>query len=187
MMHLDPSHKPLAGIPGVVLALIPVVVFLAVLPFWRQSSTEPPPLKAHASTPARVDSLPATVASVEAPVVQPRAEQNLPRKPAVAAVKITGNERVLYSIRWLSNGARRKLSGSLPKYPVGMNDNAMVRIEMVVASSGVVRSARMLTPPHPHCDEPSLREVRQWKFEPLQVRHKNPDQRCAVTISFFKK
>jgi TonB family protein len=182
-MRLEPSHRPLVGVSGAALATIPVVALLVLLPLFHPAAPTAPSTQVHAPATVKTDT---TVTSNPAVTTRPATTTPASATPAVTPRQET-NERVLYSIRWVGGGTRKKMSGNIPKCPPELSGDALVRVDVVVASSGVVRSAKVLTPHHPRCDEVSLREVKLWKFEPLPVKRKSPDQRCTVTFSFFKK
>jgi len=184
-MRLEPTYKPLVGVNAASLASVPVLVLLFVLSY-RPISPPVGPSARHdvVSAPQMV-----TSAAVQQPVVKPPEvahavpERRLP--PAVAAGK-SAPGKVVYSVRWSGGGIRRKVAGNVPSYPAGVTAEALVRLEVVVAGGGSVRSARVLQAGDAQCDEEALREVRQWKFEPLP-RQQARDQKCVVLVSFMRK
>jgi TonB family protein len=187
MMRLESSHKPLAGVPGAAMASIPVVLLVFGLLFWKTAGTGGVSEESgNSAKPQRQDSShhPTSAPAVVADMERVRPPQ---QKPSVNTGKASSNERVLYSVRWSGKESRRRISGNSPLYPSGVSGEAMVRLELVVSGSGVVKSVKLLSSGNARCDEASLREVRDWQFEPLQGLKKKPDQRCLVTISFFKK
>jgi TonB family protein len=186
-MRLESSHKPLAGVPGAALASIPVVLLLFGLVFWK--SAGPGGLSGEPGN-TGISQLrdPGYIAPSHPAIVSGSDQVGPPQhKPSVNPGKAASAERVLYSVHWSGKDARKRVSGDSPQYPAGVNGDAMVRLELVVSAAGSVKSAKLLSSGNARCDEAALREVRDWKFETLQGQKKKPDQRCLVTISFFKK
>jgi TonB family protein len=186
-MRLETSHKPLAGVPGGALASIPILLLLFGLVFWKTAN--PGGLSEGSRTAAKSPLQDSSQNAGTLPAVVVDAGQMRPPqlKPGVNPSRLPAPERVLYSVRWSGKDARKRVSGNSPQYPVGVNGEAMVRLELVVSAAGAVKSVKLLSSGNARCDEASLREVREWKFEALQGQKKKPDQRCLVTISFFKK
>ncbi len=90
----------------------------------------------------------------------------------------------LGSVQWIGGGKRRKVSGNLPRYPSGTNVQAQIRVEAVVTPKGTVKSVRPTQKANARLEEAAMRELRQWRFEPLARTLPQKDQRCIVTFNF---
>jgi TonB family protein len=188
-MRLDPTHKPIVGVNAASLVSVPVLIILFVL-----SMRSAPPSVSDATQP-RVESRPAATPSAPASVPASNPSSKPPesvrtvehrQQPAVEPKKPTVG-RVIYSFRWSGVEVRRKIAGEIPQYPAGVTVEALARLELVVTAAGGVRSAKILQAGNAQCDEAALREVRQWKFEPLVHSRGRADQRCVVLLSFMRK
>jgi len=93
----------------------------------------------------------------------------------------------LGTVQWIGGGRRRKISGNLPSYPSGTNVEAQIRVEAVVTPSGTVKSVRPAQKGNARLEEAAMRELRQWRFEPLSRNLPQKDQRCIVTFNFTLK
>ncbi len=91
---------------------------------------------------------------------------------------------VSFSVQWMQGGARRKLSGDLPKYPAGTNVEAQIKILTVVLPDGSVKSTQPAQKANTAMEEAALKEVRFWKFEPLRSSQPQQEQTCVVTFLF---
>ena len=94
---------------------------------------------------------------------------------------------VAFSIQWAQGGARRKISGELPKYPAGVNVEAQIKILAVVLPNGSVQSAQPAQKANTQLEEAAIKEVRFWKFEPLRPSQPQREQSCVVTFLFTLK
>jgi TonB family protein len=99
----------------------------------------------------------------------------------------TGRSSLSGDIQWIGGGKRKRISGSLPKYPAGTTVEAQIRLELVVAPNGKVRSVRAVQKANARLEEAAIREVRKWRFEPLARSVKQLDQKCRVTFNFRLK
>jgi TonB family protein len=90
-------------------------------------------------------------------------------------------------IQWVGGGKRKRISGSLPKYPSGSTVEAQIRLEATVAPNGSVRSVRAVQKANARLEEAGIREVRKWRFEPLPRSVKQRDQKCLITFNFRLK
>jgi TonB family protein len=88
------------------------------------------------------------------------------------------------SVQWIGGGKRKKVSGDLPRYPAGVNVQAQIRIEAVVAPNGTVKSAKPAQKANARLEEAAMRELRHWRFEPLPRTLPQREQRCVVTFNF---
>ena len=92
-----------------------------------------------------------------------------------------------YSVQWAGGGTRQKISGDLPIYPEGVNLEAQIRLQAVVAPDGTVKSVYPIQKAQVKLEEAGMKEVRFWKFEPLSVTQPQIDQNCTVTFNFKLK
>jgi outer membrane biosynthesis protein TonB len=90
-----------------------------------------------------------------------------------------------YSVHWLDGGSRRLSSFNLPGYPEGVNVEAQVQILTVVMPDGSVKAVSPAQKAHPKLEEVAMKEVRQWRFEPLRSTQPQLEQN-AVIIFLFK-
>jgi TonB family protein len=185
-MRLDPTHKPLVGVNGASLVSVPVIILLFVLslkfgPPPGRGAAQPRPEPKRAAAQIVAEAPPVTKPAVDARTSTEHRQQPVvePRKPTIG--------RVVYSVRWSGAENRRKVAGNVPQYPAGVTVESMARLELVVTGTGVVRSAKVLQAGNPECDDAALREIRQWKFEPLARQNGRVDQRCIVLVSFMRK
>ena len=81
-----------------------------------------------------------------------------------------------------------RVRDALPVYPRTMQEaglEAVVPIEAVIATDGVVTSARILTAQvHPDFAAAALAAVRQWRFSPTLLNGKPVEVRMSVSIAF---
>lgn len=91
---------------------------------------------------------------------------------------------VSVALEWSEGGTRKKISGALPAYPPGVNDEAQIKLETVVAPDGSVKSVRPTQRGNLRLEEAAMREVWRWKFEPLRVTSIQRDQTCLITFNF---
>ncbi len=157
---------------------------LSILSFWGFPPPEVSP------SPFQIEVVPSVPDSSAEADVQPAAAIVAGATPRIheATSLRSGEERagrVLYSVKWTGGGKRRKVGGVLPKFPSGPGKAGMVQIELVVTGLGAVRTARLSQAGDSRYDEPALRDVRTWKFDPLPPRLRKSDQRCVVTLSFI--
>lgn len=89
-----------------------------------------------------------------------------------------------FSIQWAGGGTRNKISGDLPTYPEGVNLEAQVRLQAVVAADGSVKSLHPTQKAHEKLEEAAMRDVRFWRFEPLSIGQPQVDQTCTITFNF---
>jgi TonB family protein len=89
-----------------------------------------------------------------------------------------------YSLQWTGGGTRNKISGDLPTYPEGVNIEAQVRIEAVVAVDGSVKSLHPIQKANEKLENAAMAKVRFWRFEPLNPSQPQVDQTCTITFNF---
>jgi TonB family protein len=94
---------------------------------------------------------------------------------------------VSYSVQWLDGGSRRLLSFNLPRYPEGVNVEAQVQILTVVMPDGSVKAVSPAQKAHPKLEEVAMKEVRQWRFEPLRSTQPQLEQNAVITFLFKLK
>lgn len=94
---------------------------------------------------------------------------------------------VAFSIQWTRGGTRRKISGELPKYPVGVNVEAQIKILAVVRPDGSVQSTQPAQKGNTTLEDVAMKEVRFWKFEPLRSSQPQLEQSAIVTFLFTLK
>ena len=92
-----------------------------------------------------------------------------------------------YSLSWLHGGMRRKLSGALPKYPLGVNVEAQIGILVVVTPDGSVKSVQPAQKANTQLENSAMKELRYWRFERLRSSAPQIDQTCVVTFNFRLK
>lgn len=81
----------------------------------------------------------------------------------------------------------RVLSRVQPEYPYVMRRSGLrgeVLVEFVVDTQGLVRVATVVRSLNPAFDEPALKAVRAWKFEPGRVRGRAVNTRMRQSIHF---
>jgi TonB family protein len=88
------------------------------------------------------------------------------------------------SVQWIGGGKRKKVSGDLPRYPAGVNVQAQIKIEAVVAPNGTVKSTKPAQKANARLEDAAMRELRRWRFEPLPRTLPQREQRCVVTFNF---
>lgn len=94
---------------------------------------------------------------------------------------------VSYSVQWLDGGSRRLLSFNLPRYPEGVNVEAQVQILTVVMPDGSVKVVSPVQKANPKLEEVAMKEVRQWRFEPLRSTQPQLEQNAVITFLFKLK
>jgi hypothetical protein len=104
-----------------------------------------------------------------------------------SSVGLDIGQTIGYSIQWAGGGTRQKMSGDLPKYPEGVNLEAQIRLQAVVAPDGSVKSVYPIQKAHVKFEEASMNEVRFWKFERLSGTLPQVDQTCTITFNFMLK
>ena len=92
-----------------------------------------------------------------------------------------------YSMKWLQGGMRRKVSGELPKYPVGSKVEAEIRLFAVVMPDGRIEALNPAQKADSRLEEAAIKEVRYWRFEPLKPSQPQVDQTCEITFLFTLK
>ncbi|MBI4428234.1 MAG: energy transducer TonB [Ignavibacteriales bacterium] len=92
-----------------------------------------------------------------------------------------------FSIQWPEGGTRRKLSGTLPHYPDGVNLEAQIKIRTVVAPDGDVKIVQPAQKADTRLENAAMKEIRFWKFEPLKPDQPQVDQTCVITFLFKLK
>jgi hypothetical protein len=91
---------------------------------------------------------------------------------------------VSMSMLWAVGGTRKKVSGSLPSYPPGVNVEAQIKLEAVVTPRGTVKSLKPYQKANTRLEEAALQEVRLWRFEPLPASSPQVEQTCLITFNF---
>ncbi len=96
-------------------------------------------------------------------------------------------DNVSYAIQWTGGGNRGLLKGDLPKYPSGVNLNAQIKLRVVVQPRGTIKSVQPLRKGDTRLENAAIKEVRSWRFEPLQSAQPALDQVCTITFNFKVK
>ena len=96
-----------------------------------------------------------------------------------------GEGSVGYSISWKGGGTRKLLEGNLPQYPAGVNERAQIRIQTTVLPDGSVEKCIPVRTAHRLLVEAALREIRLWRFDPLDASYPQTKQKCIVTMNFI--
>jgi outer membrane biosynthesis protein TonB len=89
-----------------------------------------------------------------------------------------------YSLQWAGGGTREKISGDLPTYPEGVNVEAQVKLQAVVAVDGSVKSLHPIQKANERLEDAAMNKVRFWKFEALSSTQPQVDQTCTITFNF---
>jgi TonB family protein len=157
---------------------------LSILSFWGfpPPDVSPSPLQIEV-----VPSVPDSSSAMEGVLPETEAAGEVSRMHEATSLR-SGEERngrVLYSVKWVGGGKRRKIGGVMPKLLSGAGKPGMVQIELVVTGAGAVRTARLAQAGDSRYNDMTLRDVRSWKFDPLPPRLRKSDQRCTVTLSFI--
>lgn len=92
-----------------------------------------------------------------------------------------------FSIQWSDGGTRRKLSGSLPRYPEGVNVEVQIKVRTVVAADGSVKTVQPAQKANAQLENAAMKEIRFWKFDALKPDQPQIDQTCVVTFLFKLK
>jgi len=99
----------------------------------------------------------------------------------------TIGKNISFAIQWKGGGTRELLHGDLPKYPPGVNVEAQIKLKVIVTPAGLVKSAQPVQKGNTRLENVSIKEIRLWKFEPLQSAQPQVDQECRVTLNFKLK
>ena len=97
------------------------------------------------------------------------------------------SRNVGFSIQWSDGGTRRKLAGSLPRYPEGVNVEAQIKIRTVVSADGSVKNVQPAQKADTQLENAAMKEIRFWKFEALKPDQPQMDQTCVVIFLFKLK
>lgn len=93
---------------------------------------------------------------------------------------------LIYEISQLTV-APRPVAQTPPQYPPELQRNKIegsVRLTFVVRSDGSVTDPRVINSTNPAFEEPTLRAVRRWRFEPGEKDGKKVNSRVNITIPF---
>jgi TonB family protein len=74
----------------------------------------------------------------------------------------------LGDIEWGGGGNRVVLFKKLPKYPPGVNTEAVIRIRFTVSPKGNVINAFPLQKGDPLLEKAALDAIKKWRFNPLK-------------------
>jgi outer membrane biosynthesis protein TonB len=96
-------------------------------------------------------------------------------------------KNISFAIQWKGGGTRELLHGDLPKYPPGINIEAQIKLKVIVTPAGLVKSAQPVQKGNTRLENVSLKEIRLWKFDPLQSAQPQVDQECRITFNFKLK
>ena len=107
--------------------------------------------------------------------------------PGLSGISGDIDHGVTFDIQWLNGGTRRKTSGDLPRYPEGVNVGAQIKILAVIMPNGRVKEMQPAQKANTRLEDAAMREVRQWRFEPLRSSQPQVEQRCEITFLFTLK
>ncbi len=89
-----------------------------------------------------------------------------------------------FSVRWSQGRPRRKVSGSLPTYPAGVNVESSIVLLATVEPEGSIRSVQPARKGERRLEEAAMKEVAFWRFEPLPNSVPQLTQTCQITFLF---
>ena len=93
---------------------------------------------------------------------------------------LSGEGSVGFSISWKGGGTRKLLEGNLPPYPPGVNERAQIKIQTTVLPDGSVEKCTPIKTAHRLLVEAALREIRLWRFDPLDASYPQAKDRKSV-------
>ncbi|MGA7160113.1 MAG: TonB family protein [Bacteroidota bacterium] len=96
-------------------------------------------------------------------------------------------DNISYNVQWAGGRVRNLLSGDLPKYPPGVNVQTQIRLRVVVQPRGTVKSVQPLQKGDTRLENAAIKEVRLWRFQPLQSAQPALDQVCTIIFNFKMK
>ncbi len=94
------------------------------------------------------------------------------------------DQDISYALEWEGDVTRRKVSGTLPEYPPGVNVEAVIRLRATVFPDGTVKSVQPVQRGNPRLEEVAQSAVRYWRFEPLSRGQPQVEQDCYITFHF---
>jgi hypothetical protein len=94
---------------------------------------------------------------------------------------------VSYDVKWVGGERRDLVSGSLPKYPAGVNVDAQIKLRVVVQPRGTIKAIQPLRKGDTRLENAAIREVHSWRFQTLQRGQPALDQVCTITFNFKVK
>jgi hypothetical protein len=89
----------------------------------------------------------------------------------------------MFTLAW-DGPARVRTSGITPEFPVGLNNAATVRLELIVAPDGSVISVRPLTKGLPQLEQVSIAALKTWRFNSLDKGLAQQNQKGIITFIF---
>ncbi len=91
---------------------------------------------------------------------------------------------ISYALEWVGDVTRKKVSGTLPEYPPGVNVEAVIRLRATVFPDGTIKSVHPVQRGNPRLEETAQAAVRYWRFEPLSRTQPQVEQDCFITFHF---
>lgn len=98
-------------------------------------------------------------------------------------------EELVFEMKDLTVRPRPIFQGE-PQYPPELKRNRIegeVRLEFVIGKDGSVRDIRILKSSNPAFEEPTIRAVRKWRFEPGERSGEKVASRARISIPFTVK
>ncbi len=91
---------------------------------------------------------------------------------------------ISYALEWVGDVTRKKVSGTLPEYPSGVNVEAVIRLRATVFPDGSIKSVHPVQRGNPRLEDAAQSAVRYWRFEPLSRAQPQVEQDCYITFHF---
>lgn len=94
-----------------------------------------------------------------------------------------GGAREAFNIEWIGT-AREKLSGVLPTYPPGVQENMTIRLAFDVDPAGGVANAIPVQKGQAQLENAAIRAIKTWQFNPLESSAPQQVQRGVIAFHF---
>ncbi len=94
------------------------------------------------------------------------------------------DQDISFALEWEGDVTRKKVSGTIPEYPPGVNVEAVIRLRATVFPDGTVKSVQPVQRANPRLEDVAQSAVRYWRFEPLGRNHPQVEQDCYITFHF---
>lgn len=94
------------------------------------------------------------------------------------------DQDISYALEWVGNVTRKKVGGTLPDYPQGVNVESVIRLRVTVFPDGAVKSVHPVQRGNPRLEEAAQSAVRYWRFESLSRAQPQVEQDCFITFHF---
>ena len=89
-----------------------------------------------------------------------------------------------FSLEWLQGGTRKKISGELPKYPVGAKLEAELTFYATVDPDGTIKAILPAQKADMRLERSVIDALREWKFEALGSSFPQIEQTCLLRFIF---